>query len=120
MAMNTEYLSNDTTVFSKLSVSGAATLGAVETASAASFGAVTGTTIAGTTLSGSKISSTVATGGGIYSAGTTATSVFTTLISDQELSIVSVSATSAALVWRSGSTAYLFLADSAQGLSTTP
>lgn len=44
MAMNTEYLSADTTNFSHLSLSGTLKLGALETRSTLSSGAITGTT----------------------------------------------------------------------------
>lgn len=129
MPMNTPYLgtplsgenyttSLGTTVLSDLSISGTLETGAVESA-----GAVQATTYAATSTSGFSYAggSGNTDFGGFFSGQTSGWGSTTSLaLADQEFSIVSLSATSCILAYRSGSTVYKFFARQAEGLSTTP
>lgn len=90
-----------TTVLSDLSVSGIVKTGAVESASAASFGAVTGTTVAG-----SEFSSTAGVTGVFGSSAGTTTSVDSTLLGDREFGFFRSTHSTVDLIYRSGNTLY--------------
>ena len=120
------------TVLSDLSVSGSVDLdnldvagtttlsGALNSASAISAGAVTGTTFAATSKF-SFVGSGNTVHGGFYSGATTTLgSLASVSMDDGQFSVISLSITSCILAYRSGSTVYKFFAREAEGLSTTP
>lgn len=107
-----------TAVFSGISLTGALQ-GEVASASAISGAAVTGTNFTGSQYSVAKSGNTLF--GGFFSGQTSGWgSLTSTAVADGELSIVSLSALSCILAYRSGSTVYKFFARQAEGLSTTP
>jgi hypothetical protein len=108
-----------------LDVAGTTTLsGALNSASAISGGAVTGTDFAATSKF-SFVGSGNTVHGGFFSGATTLLpSLASVSMADGQFSIISLgpagSATSCILAYRSGSTVYKFFAREAEGLSTTP
>lgn len=96
-----------TTVLSDLSISGTLQTGAVESASAASFGAVTGSVVSSlATVLGSEFSSTDATSGVFGASAGTTTSVDSTLLGDREFGFFRSTHSTVDLIYRSGNTLY--------------